>query len=77
MLGASNLVILPKVSEPSHVTNLGEATLRTEQDLRLEFSTTELVPNIELARGLIRTHPILKASPWITGALIASEDMAM
>ena len=76
MRGAPNVVMLPKVSEPSHVTDLEEAVLRAEQDLRLEIDTTELVPNIELARGLIQTYAICKASSQITAALIASEDMA-
>lgn len=76
MQGAPDVVMLPKVSEPSHVTELEEAVLCAERDLGLEIGTTELVPNIELARGLIQTYAICKASPRITAALVASEDMA-
>jgi len=76
MRGAPDVVMLPKVSEPSHVTELEEAVLCAERELCLEVGITELVPNIELARGLIQTYAICKASPRITAALVASEDMA-
>ena len=35
----------------------------------------ELVPNIESAAGLIRTFDIVRASPRVGAALVASEDM--
>ena len=42
MRGAPDVVMLPKVSEPSHVTELEEAVLCAEQELRLEVGITEL-----------------------------------
>lgn len=76
MRGAPDVVMLPKVAEPGQVADLEEAVMRHERDLGLRPGTAELVPNIELARGLIRTHDICLASPRVTAALVASEDMA-
>ena len=76
MHGAPDVVMLPKVSEPSHVTGLEDAVLAAERSLGLQTGVTELVPNIELARGLIQTYDICNASPRVKCALVASEDMA-
>lgn len=76
MKGAPDVVMLPKVAEPSHVLDLDDAILQEERGLGLASGSTELVPNIELARGLIQTYAICKASPRVTAALVASEDMA-
>jgi citrate lyase subunit beta/citryl-CoA lyase len=51
-----------------------------EQVRRLEAAAppgVELVPNIESARGLLRTAEIARASPRITALLVASEDMVV
>ena len=37
--------------------------------------STELVPNVETAAGLVRTLEIARSSPRITALLVASEDM--
>lgn len=50
--------------------------LAAERSLGLQIGVTELVPNIELARGLIQTYDICNASPRVKCALVASEDMA-
>ena len=76
MHGAPDVVMLPKVSEPSHVTGLEDTVLAAERSLGLQIGVTELVPNIELARGLIQTYDICNASPRVKCALVASEDMA-
>lgn len=76
MRGAPDVVMLPKVSEPRHVVELETAVRDFERDLGLVAGATELVPNIELARGLIQTHDICRASPRVSAALVASEDMA-
>ena len=68
--------MLPKVSEPSHVTGLEDAVLAAERSLGLQTGVTELVPNIELARKLIQTYDICNASPRVKCALVASEDVA-
>lgn len=76
MRGDSDVVMLPKVAQPGHVANLEEAVIRHERDLGLRPGSTELVPNIELARRLIQTYDICQAGPRVTAALVASEDVA-
>jgi citrate lyase subunit beta / citryl-CoA lyase len=49
-----------------------------EQVHRLEREAppgVELVPNVETAKGLLRTSDIARASPRVTALLVASEDM--
>ena len=76
MPGAPDVVMLPKVGEPAHVAELDQAISSAERAAGIDTGSTELVPNIELARGLIRTFDICKASPRVSAALVASEDMA-
>ncbi|PPR60411.1 MAG: hypothetical protein CFH10_01548, partial [Alphaproteobacteria bacterium MarineAlpha4_Bin2] len=76
MRGAPDVVMLPKVGDPSQVAELDEVLLSVERAHGIDIGSTELVPNIELARGLIRTYDICMASPRVSAALVASEDMA-
>ncbi|MGA2056368.1 MAG: CoA ester lyase [Bradyrhizobium sp.] len=76
MRGAPDIVALPKVAEPHHVTRLDEAVTRFERDYGIPQGSTALLPNIEFARGLVQTVAIAKASRRTTACLIASEDMA-
>lgn len=76
MAGRPDVVLLPKVAEPEHVERLDREVTRLEQELDIAAGTTELVPNVELARGLIQTYAICRASPRVSAALVASEDMA-
>jgi citrate lyase subunit beta/citryl-CoA lyase len=76
MRGAPDIVALPKVAEPHHVTRLDEAVTRFERSYGIPEGSTALLPNIEFARGLVQTGIIAKVSRRITACLIASEDMA-
>ncbi|WP_298259746.1 CoA ester lyase [Bradyrhizobium sp.] len=76
MRGAPDIVALPKVAEPHHVTRLDEAVRRFERQYRIPEGSTALLPNIEFARGLVQTAAIAKASPRTVACLMASEDMA-
>tara|TARA_B100000676_G_scaffold10907_2_gene10134 strand:+ start:1458 stop:2342 length:885 start_codon:yes stop_codon:yes gene_type:complete len=76
MHGAPDLVMLPKVAEPSQIGDLDAAVTVEEQSLGIKPGITELAPNIELARGLIQTYEVCKASARVKCALIASEDLA-
>src|SRR5579863_10390071 len=76
MRGTPDIVALPKVAEPHHVTRLDEAVTRFERDYGIPQGSTALLPNIEVARGLVQTGIIAKISRRITACLIASEDMA-
>ncbi len=76
MRAAPPVIFLPKVSEPEHVAELDAAITRLEREYALPAGATEIVPNIELARGVMQTYAIAKASPRVTACLVASEDMA-
>jgi citrate lyase subunit beta / citryl-CoA lyase len=76
MRGAPDIVALPKVAEPIHVTQLDEAVTRFERAYGLAEGSTALLPNIEFARGLVQTVAIAKASRRTAACLMASEDMA-
>ena len=76
MRGGPDIVALPKVAEPVQIVRLDEAVTRFERDYRLAEGSTALLPNIELARGLVQTDAIAKASRRIVGCLMASEDLA-
>ncbi len=76
MRARPDVVALPKASEPEHIAALDDAIGRLEREYGIAPGSTEIMPNIELARGLIRTHAIARASPRVTACLLASEDMA-
>ena len=76
MKGAPQVVLLPKVETPDQVRELDEAVTALERDYGLTPGLTELVPNVETARGMMRVYDICRASPRVTAALVASEDMA-
>src|SRR5215470_15412966 len=76
MRGRPDIVALPKVAEPAQVVRLDEAVTRFERDYGIAEGSTALLPNIELARGLLQTHAIAKASPRTVACLMASEDLA-
>ena len=66
VLGARpDIVMMSKVAAPEQVRALAKIVGRG----------FELVPNIESAAGLVRTIEIARASPQVTAALVASEDM--
>jgi len=76
MRGRPDIVALPKVAEPQHVVRLDEAVSRFEREYGIAEGSTALLPNVELARGLVQTAAIAKASRRVTGCLMASEDLA-
>jgi citrate lyase subunit beta/citryl-CoA lyase len=76
MRGAPDIVGLPKVSDPAQVVLLAEAVSRCEREYGLAEGSTVLWPNIELARGVIQTAAIGRASPRVKACLMASEDLA-
>jgi citrate lyase subunit beta/citryl-CoA lyase len=76
MRGRPDIVALPKVAQPEHVVELDQAIARLEQEYGIAPGSTEILPNIELALGLIQTYAIARASPRVKACLVASEDMA-
>jgi citrate lyase subunit beta/citryl-CoA lyase len=55
---------------------LDDAVLRFEREYGIAEGSTALLANIELARGLVQTREIARASQRIIGCLLASEDLA-
>jgi citrate lyase subunit beta/citryl-CoA lyase len=76
MAAGPDAVLLPKANLPSQITGLDDEITQLESAAGVEAGTTEIVPNIEQALGLRNCFDILNASPRITAALVASEDMA-
>jgi len=76
MRGRPDVVLMSKVATASQVRALDDAVTALERRLGIAPGSTELVPNIESAAGLVRTIEIATASPRITGCLVAAEDMA-
>ncbi len=76
MRGAPHIVALPKVAGPTQLEQLAIAVASFEQEYGLPAGSTELLPNIETALGLVQTLQIVAASARVKAALVASEDMA-
>ena len=76
MHGAPHAVLLPKADDPGQIRALDAAIGALEAQLDLVAGSTEIVPNVELARGLVNTYAICTASPRVSACLVASEDMA-
>ena len=76
MRGRPDIVMMSKVAEPRQVAALAEAVLRLEYEYGIPARTTEIVPNIESARGLVQTLAIATASDRVTGVMGSTEDMA-
>jgi citrate lyase subunit beta / citryl-CoA lyase len=76
MRGRPDIVALPKVAEPHHVIRLDQEVSRFEREYGIPEGTTALLPNIELARGLVQTGAIAAVSRRTAGCLLASEDLA-
>lgn len=76
MRGRPDIVLMSKVAERRQVVALAEAVLSEEYANGIPSGTTEIVPNIESARGLIETFAIATASPRVTAVFGSTEDMA-
>lgn len=76
MAGAPDIVFLPMVLARDEMVALDAAVAAHETEHGIPVGSTKLVPNIETARGLVRTAEIVTASPRIEAALLAAEDLA-
>jgi citrate lyase subunit beta/citryl-CoA lyase len=76
MSGRPDIVLMSKVSTAEQVRALDAAVSRHEREFGIGAGSTELVPNVESAAGLVRSREIAAASPRVTACLVASEDMA-
>ena len=76
MAAGPDVVLLPKVCDPAQVVRLEREVERLEAANGMVVGITELVPNMQLDRGLIQTFQICQVSKRISGALLESEDIA-
>jgi len=76
MAGAPHAILLPKAEDARQIQELDAVVTDLEGRNGLPAGSTELVPNVELARGLMNTFSICLASPRVSACLVASEDMA-
>ncbi len=74
MAAGPDIVALPKVVAASQIKALAAAVEAREAPERR--GRTELLPNVESARGLRNTAAIADVSRRVTACLVASEDMA-
>lgn len=76
MAGRPDIVLLPKTVSPAQISRLDEDIGQLEIRHGIDRGSTEIVPNLETAAGLVRALDIAEASPRVTAMLVASEDMA-
>lgn len=76
MRGAPHAILLPKANDAEQIRALDVVIGDLERRYHLVAESTEIVPNVELARGLLNTFAICGASPRVSACLVASEDMA-
>lgn len=76
MPGRPHIVALPKVRDAAQIKELDHKISQFERALGLIEGTTEILPNIEFARGVVNTIEIAEASPRVKACLLAAEDLA-
>jgi len=76
MAAKPDIIALPKVDGPEKIIELDELVWNLEWTHGIEQGSTELLPNVEYAKGLILTTEVAKASRRVAACLIASEDLA-
>ncbi len=75
MPGAPDAIFLPYVESSDEIASLAQAIDALEAELGLPAGSTEIVPTIESALGMVRIQSILAASERISACLLAAEDL--
>ena len=75
MPGAPDAVFLPHAESAAQIIALDQAIGALEAELGLPAGSTEIVPTLESALGLVRAYDILTASPRVSACLLAAEDL--
>lgn len=75
MPGAPDAVFLPHAESAAQIVALDQAITALEAELGLPAGSTEIVPTLESALGLVRAYDILTASPRVSASLLAAEDL--
>lgn len=74
--GRPAVVFLPKTVRADQVVALDAALSGYERTLGLAPGSTEIVPNVETAAGVVNLLAIAKASARVSACLVAAEDLA-
>ncbi|MEP6971157.1 MAG: aldolase/citrate lyase family protein [Betaproteobacteria bacterium] len=75
MRGAPDAVFLPTVESAAQIKALDDAISAHEVALGMVPGSTEIVPTLESALGIVRAQEILNASPRVSACLLAAEDL--
>ncbi len=75
MRGAPDVIFLPYVENAQQIHALEQAIAACETAQGLESGSTEIVPTLESALGIIQAREILLASDRISACLLAAEDL--
>jgi citrate lyase subunit beta/citryl-CoA lyase len=76
MAAGAQVILLPKADTAEQIAELDRRIGALEARFGIAAGSTEIVPNVELALGLVNAFAICRASPRVTAALVAAEDMA-
>ena len=77
MRAGADAILLPKANTKEQIVLLQKHINEMEKQCGKTVSSTNIIPNIEQARGLMNATDILSSSTQIAGALVASEDMVV
>lgn len=75
MAGAPDVVFLPFAESVAQIQALAAALDAAEAAHGVRAGSTEIVPTLESALGVLRAYDILMASPRVTACLLAAEDL--
>ena len=77
MRAGADAILLPKANTKEQIVLLQKHINEMEKQYGKTVSSTNIIPNIEQARGLMNATDLLSSSTQIAGALVASEDMVV
>jgi citrate lyase subunit beta/citryl-CoA lyase len=77
MKAGADAILIPKANTKEQMLALEKHINELEKRYARPIGSTDIIPNIEQAKGLVHSHAVLSASKQIVGSLVASEDMAV
>ena len=77
MKAGADAILIPKANTKEQMVVLQKHINELEKQYARPVGSTDIIPNIEQAIGLVHSHEVLSASKQIVGSLVASEDMAV
>ena len=77
MKAGADAILIPKANTKEQMVVLQKHINELEKQYARPVGSTDIIPNIEQAKGLVHSHEVLSASKQIVGSLVASEDMAV